>query len=92
MNILNKQHYSWIVFNLQPLLIFNCGFCLLGVVMHVGQRTESIRQELGIPVWQMCNILAIKTDITYFMIKTGHVDLDLYQKLVFVIITERPLE
>ena len=60
--------------------------------MHIGQRIESTRQELGIPVWQMCNILALSNDITYSMIRTGQIELDLYQKIMFVIITERPLE
>ena len=60
--------------------------------MHIGQRIESTRQELGIPVWQMCNILALSNDIAYSMIRTGLIELDLYQKLMFVIITERPLE
>lgn len=60
--------------------------------MHIGQRIENIRQELGIPVWQMCDILAIGTDMAYFMIKTGQVEPDLYQKLMFVITTKRPLE
>ena len=89
---MNKQHYSWIVMNLQPLLIFKRGFCLLGVMMHIGQRIESTRQELGIPVWQMCNILALSNDIAYSTIRAGLIELDLYQKLMFVIITERPLE
>ncbi len=60
--------------------------------MNIGQRIESTRQELGIPVWQMCNILALSNDITYSMIRTGQIELDLYQKIMFVIITERPLE
>lgn len=60
--------------------------------MHIGQSIESTRQELGIPVWQMCNILALSNDITYSMIRTGQIELDLYQKIMFVIITERPLE
>ena len=78
--------------NLQPLLIFKRGFCLFGVMMHIGQRIESTRQELGIPVWQMCNILALSNDIAYSTIRAGLIELDLYQKLMFVIITERPLE
>ena len=59
---------------------------------YTGQKIERIRQELGIPSYHMCDILAIGTASEYYLVKMGAIDLDVYQKIMFVAITRHPLE
>lgn len=60
--------------------------------MRIGHQIEATRQKLGIPVSQMCDILAIETELEYHKITTGWVLLTTYQKIMFVAMTEYPLE
>ena len=49
------------------------------------------RKIHNIPVFIMCNILNIETEMMYHKIKSGKIELDLYQKISFVEFTETPL-
>ena len=60
--------------------------------MRIGHQIETTRQKLGIPVFKMCDILAIETELEYHKITTGWVSLTTYQKIMFVAMTECPLE
>ena len=60
--------------------------------MRIGHQIEAARQKLGIPVFKMCDILAIETELEYHKITTGWVSLTTYQKIMFVAMTECPLE
>ena len=60
--------------------------------MRIGHQIEAARQKLGIPVFKMCDILAIESTLEYHKITTGQVSLTTYQKIMFVAMTECPLE
>ena len=59
--------------------------------MRIGHQIETTRQKLGIPVFKMCDILAIETELEYHKITTGWVSLTTYQKIMFIAMTECPL-
>ena len=59
--------------------------------MRIGHQIEATRQKLGIPVFKMCDILAIETELEYHKITTGWVSLTTYQKIMFIAMTKCPL-
>ena len=92
---INKRHYSWIVLNLQPLLIIKCGFLFIlyrGARMKIGAQIEQIRISENIPIFIMCNILSIETELEYHQIIIGRTSLTTYQKIMFVVNTCRALD
>lgn len=60
--------------------------------MRIGHHIEATRQNLEIPVFKMCDILVIETELEYHKITTGWLSLTTYQKIMFIAATERPLE
>ncbi len=60
--------------------------------MSSGKRIEEIRQELKIPVYIMCNMLNIDSEIEYDRIIHGHTKLTNYQKIMVVSETRKMLE
>lgn len=52
--------------------------------MTLGQEIEKIRCERNIPVWYMCNIFGILTEIEYRNIIYHHVKLNTYQIICFI--------
>lgn len=59
--------------------------------MNIGAQIESIRISESIPVFAMCDILAIGTELEYHHIITGRVSLTTYQKIMFVFHTRHAL-
>ncbi|MBQ8368026.1 MAG: hypothetical protein IJX43_03145 [Alphaproteobacteria bacterium] len=55
--------------------------------MRTGRQIEIARQKHSIPIFQMCNILAIGTELEYHKIISGRVQLTTYQKIMFVCAT-----
>ncbi len=60
--------------------------------MRTGQQIENARRQLGIPRFQMCNILAIDTESEYRKIVSGQVQLTNYQKIIFITATGGALD
>ncbi len=85
-----------IVFELQPLLFFsNAVFYLSntqGLIMKLGSQIEKIRIELNIPIYIMCNILNISSELEYHNICNGSTELTTWQKCMFIIETQHPLD
>ncbi len=52
--------------------------------MRVGYQIEKTRQELGLPLWYMCNILDITSEQEYHDIITGRTKLTAYQQIMFI--------
>lgn len=59
--------------------------------MSINREIENYRKNHNIPVFIMCNILNIETEMMYHKIKSGKIELDLYQKISFVEFTKTPL-
>lgn len=59
--------------------------------MSINREIENYRKIHNIPVFIMCNILNIETEMMYHKIKSGKIELDLYQKISFVEFTKMPL-
>lgn len=59
--------------------------------MSSGKRIEEIRQELKIPVYIMCNMLNIDSEIEYDQIIKGHKKLTNRQKIMIVSETHKIL-
>ena len=59
--------------------------------MSINREIETYRKIHNIPVFIMCNILNIETEMMYHKIKSGKIELDLYQKISFVEFTKTPL-
>ena len=59
--------------------------------MSINREIENYRKIHNIPVFIMCNILNIETEMMYHKIKSGKIKLDLYQKISFVEFTKTPL-
>ncbi|MEE1029562.1 MAG: hypothetical protein UIC65_00900 [Alphaproteobacteria bacterium] len=59
--------------------------------MSINREIENYRKIHNIPVFIMCNILNIETEMMYHKIKSGKIELDLYQKISFVEFTKTPL-
>ena len=59
--------------------------------MSINREIENYRKIHNIPVSIMCNILNIETEMMYHKIKSGKIELDLYQKISFVEFTKMPL-
>lgn len=64
----------------------------MGLNMHIWQNLEQIRTEKQIPVFQMCNILAIADEYEYHKITHGQTSLTTYQKIMLVICTQTGLD
>lgn len=58
--------------------------------MSINREIENYRKIHNIPVFIMCNILNIETEMMYHKIKSGKIELDLYQKISFVEFTKMP--
>lgn len=56
--------------------------------MRLGQEIEQVRVARGIPVFQMCNILDIATELEYHRVVCGHIQLDRYQKFMLIMCTK----
>ncbi|MBE6457709.1 MAG: hypothetical protein E7011_02800 [Alphaproteobacteria bacterium] len=52
--------------------------------MSVGQKIEKIRLEQNIPVFKMCDILAITSQAEYHKIINGRISLTIYQRIMFI--------
>ena len=59
--------------------------------MSINREIENYRKIHNIPVFIMCNILNIETEMMYHKIKSGKIELDLYQKISFIEFTKTPL-
>ena len=59
--------------------------------MSINREIENYRKIHNIPVFIMCNILNIETEMMYHKIKSGKIELDLYQKISFVEFTKTPV-
>ena len=59
--------------------------------MSINREIENYRKIHNIPVFIMCNILNIEREMMYHKIKSGKIELDLYQKISFVEFTKTPL-
>ena len=59
--------------------------------MRIGHQIEATRQKYKIPIWLMCNIFAVETELEYHKIITGRVQLTTYQKIMFIAITGTPV-
>ena len=59
--------------------------------MSINREIENYRKIHNIPVFIMCNILNIETEMMYHKIKSEKIELDLYQKISFVEFTKTPL-
>ena len=63
-----------------------------GARMKIGAQIEQIRISENIPVFVMCNILSIETELEYHQIIIGRTSLTTYQKIMFVVNTCRALD
>ncbi len=52
--------------------------------MGLGHEIEQVRIAREIPVFHMCDILNISSEKEYHDIVSGHIKLDLYQKIMLV--------
>ena len=77
-----------IVFELQPLFEFSERFFYRRKTMTLGQEIEKLRREHNIPIWYMCNVFDVLTEIEYHNIIKNHVHLTIFQ-LISVIETFR---
>lgn len=62
-------------------------YTIRGARMKIGTQIEQIRISENIPVYAMCDILSITTELEYHKIVTGRIHLTTYQKIMFVINT-----
>ncbi len=63
-----------------------------GKSMNVGHAIERIRISENIPLYQMCDILGLTSEMDYHKIRTGMVAPTIYQQIMVVINTRKPLE
>ena len=93
---LNKQHYQLNSCDPPTAFIFsNAVFYLSntqGLIMKLGSQIEKIRIELNIPIYIMCNILNINSELEYHNICNGTTELTTWQKCMFIIETQHPLD
>ena len=67
--------------NLQP--PYYGGFLFMGAKMHLIDQIEHYRKEKNLPVFYICNILAI-TDTEYFHMISYHIRPTTYQLIMFI--------
>lgn len=60
--------------------------------MRIGQYIEYIRQKQNIPVFQMCDILMLVSELEYDDIKKGRIKPTVVQMIMFVAATHCPLD
>lgn len=60
--------------------------------MQVGQYIEYIREKQNIPVFQMCNILMLVSELEYDDIKKGRIKPTVLQSIMFVAATRCPID
>ena len=60
--------------------------------MHIARQVLQIQQELNIPDYRMCDILAMSEAEFHAFMHRGHGELSVYQKIMLVAETGRPIE
>lgn len=60
--------------------------------MKIGHKIERLRQERNIPLYVMCDIMAIPSEAAYSDIVRGNTEPTIYQLVMLVIFFSNPLE
>ena len=60
--------------------------------MKIGHKIERLRQERNIPLYVMCDIMAISGEAAYIDIVRGNTEPTIYQLVMLVIFFSNPLE
>ena len=59
--------------------------------MTLGQEIERLRLEKNIPIWIMCNCLAITSEIEYDKIIRGNIQPNIYQMIMLTDLFQYPI-
>ena len=89
---MQRGHYSYDLLTPRPPnLIGGFIFFYLGYGRVTGRKIESFRKKYNIPVWEMCNIMAINTEGEYYRIVRGVQSVTTYQQIMIVMTYQKPL-